>query len=75
MTTLEIILIGILWIIYGIYSLNVTLDTDKSLWYNALYAANTSNFDHPITMFLLYIVFSPIVFICKALYGAFKQYE
>jgi hypothetical protein len=62
MTNLEILLIAIIWLAYGVYaafrSERVTYDQDSTM-----------------AMYCCYIMFSPMVFICKCLYGAFKEYK
>ena len=59
MTTLEIILLSIIWIGYGIIA-----------------AIQTESYeDGELALYLGCILFSPIVFIGRCLYGAFKKYE
>lgn len=62
MTPLEIILIVIIWIAYGVF------------------ASARTNFtagdDDGVTItYVMYIIFAPLVFVIKAIYGAFKGYD
>lgn len=66
MTTLEITLLGIIWIGYGIIAI---IQTEE------LYDEITSPRGNSYIIAFLYIVFSPLIFIAKALYGAFKKYN
>lgn len=70
MTQLEIILIIIIWVTYGLYSLRNTKFLAEE-WKEDFEDMEFRVF----LMSLLYIVFSPILFILKCLYGAFKKYE
>lgn len=63
MEPLIIILIAIIWILYGIHAAN----QDKTI--------KDGDTDATITKYVVMILFSPIVFVCKALYGAFKEYN
>jgi len=60
MTNLEITLIAIIWIGYGVFAVYQSKDLEDSV---------------VVPLFGVYIIFSPIVFIIKALYGVFKQYK
>lgn len=62
MTALEIILIVILWVGYGAFATYQTKDLDLDE-------------ENVFVWFFIYIIFSPIVFVVKALYGAFKKYR
>ncbi len=62
MTILEYILISIIWVGYGIFAGY----QDKSF---------TDDDNEKIAIYIVFILFSPLVFIIKALYGAFKEYN
>ncbi len=61
MTNLEAILIMIVWVGYGIFA--------------AYQSDNTISEENKVAQYFFYAILSPIVFICKALYGAFKTYK
>ena len=57
------ILIGIIWVLYGIIAAHqdkTTVDSDD---------------DVVVFKWCVSIIFSPIIFIVKCFYGAFKQYH
>jgi hypothetical protein len=56
MTTLEIILLLTLWIIYGVFS---------------AYQEEETNSDYTIGTYIMYIIFAPIVLIYRILIGIF----
>ena len=62
MTTLEIILIAIIWIGYGLFAAYQSREMNL-------------NSEDQSGMYIVYIVFAPMIFILKCLYGAFKKYE
>lgn len=62
MITIEIVLIGVLWVMYGVLS----AIQDKS--------TNFNDSDGEFWKFVCHIIFSPIIFVGKALYGVFKPY-
>lgn len=62
MTTLEIFLIAIIWIMYGVFA---TYQTGN----------NIPELATKDWLCFWYIIAAPGVLLCKALYGAFKKYE
>ena len=64
MTTLEIILIVIIWISYGVYAVYQTEIEDGS-----------RSQDSTDWLYALIIIFAPLVLICRAIYGIFGKYE
>lgn len=62
MTTLEIILTGIIWIVYGIYA---GVRTDNNLF--------KGDYDD-IILAIGIIVGSPLVLVYRAIYGIFQSY-
>lgn len=64
MTTLEITLIAIIWIVYGIYA---AVRTNNNLF------AKSSDFDE-VTAGVFIVMFSPLVLIYRAFVGIFKSY-
>lgn len=71
MTTLEIILIIIIWIAYGVFAAYQTEEGSSNVLTVSYYERE---FDSTISLFLM-IIFSPIVFIVRALIGIFKRYS
>lgn len=66
MTTLEGILIAILWASYGAFA---AFQTDRdNPW-------NEDDGDGEVLFYTIYIMFAPVVLVIKMLYGAFKKYE
>lgn len=61
MELITIILIAVVWVMYGVLS----AIQDKS---------DTAKEDEGFWKFVVHIIFSPIIFIGKALYGVFKPY-
>ena len=59
MTILECILTTIIWIAYGVFAAFQEKDSTNNL---------------VLEKYIVFIILSPVVFICKALYGAFKEY-
>jgi len=64
MTTLEIILIAIIWIVYGIYA---AVRTHGNLF------SKKSDFDE-VTAGVFIVIFAPLVLIYRAIYGIFQSY-
>jgi len=62
MTILEIILLGIIWMGYGLF---------------AAYQTETSHMSasDEVALSVVIVLFSPLVFIGRCLYGAFKKYR
>ncbi len=59
MTTLEIVLIAIMWIGYGLF---------------AAYQTSAYK-DNKEFLYFLYPTISPIILVAKMIYGAFKKYD
>jgi len=62
MTILEIVLIAIVWVNYGLYAFTKTTFRDEE-------------HEYPFGYNVFFIMGAPIVFIMRAVYGAFKEYE
>ena len=67
MTTLEIILIAIIWIVYGFYSIWMTREFRMDI--------ETGNVEDSLGPIIAMIIFAPIVFTLRAINGAFKEYK
>lgn len=74
MSTLEIVFLITLWIVYGIHSLQAT---KKDGWNKFELFGNEEGADriYIVMEIIIWIVFSPLVLIARMLYGAFKHYE
>lgn len=66
MTPLEITLIVIIWVGYGIFAIKQTEE---------LYKDADDGGPIALGMCTAYIIFAPLVFIAKAVYGALKKYR
>ena len=64
MTTLEIILIAVMWVCYGVFTVYRTDDVRR--W-------QTDGED--LVLALAMIVFAPIVLVGRAIIGIFKEYD
>ncbi len=65
------ILIAIIWIGYGLWASYQTLDKDNGL---SLFFTKTGT-DSPTWTIIAITVFSPVVFIYRAFYGAFRKHD
>ncbi len=65
------ILITILWIIYGGFS----YIRSRNFYFRNQQQEEEGNFLIDYGVLLFYIIFAPIIFIGKCLYGAFKRYR
>lgn len=61
MTITEKILIVIIWIGYGLFAAYQTKGYQKDT--------------DPVYYYVFYPLVAPLIFICRCLYGAFKQYR
>lgn len=65
LTNLEITLIAIIWVVYGIFAAYQTKE-NKDMY---------SSLEEDANRYPLYITFAPIVLIVKAIHGIFKKYK
>lgn len=61
MTTLEIILIAVVWMGYGAFA--------------GMQTKITIRCSDKIALEIFFLIFAPIIFVLKAMYGAFKEYK
>lgn len=70
MTTLEIILTAIIWIAYGVFAAYQTEESASNVLTESYKKDNVAT----VSLFII-IIFSPIVFIGRAVIGIFKKYS
>lgn len=75
MTNLELILIGIIWIAYGVYAISTLKDEDGDTPAQCINDSEANVGGAALFVCFMMIAFSPVVFFYRALVGIFKTYK